>query len=294
MKNLLLLAMICGILSAQQPDPLRKKFEESVNSIVETSNAVVGVAIKNIATGEHLFINENEIFPQASCIKIHILTEVYEQAAEGRFSLSDIKPFPSSVAVGGSGILHAVADGTGSMSIRDYCVLMMVLSDNSATNFLINLVGMDNVNATLKENGAGNTKLQRLMMDYEAAKAGRENISTPNDVMHILEKLYNGELVNKQASADMLSIMEIEKDGWLKEGIDPTVPIANKAGDVEGVRCDVGIVLLKDSPYIICVMTKLLEHDEDGTAIIRDISRETYEYFERKVHSNEYGRRIPQ
>lgn len=269
------------------------KFERTVQTISDTSNAVVGVAIKNLVTGDQLVINGDEVFPQASCIKIHILTEVYKQAREGKFSLTDTKSFPSSVAVGGSGILNFLADGSVSMSLRDYCVLMMVLSDNSATNLLIDLVGMKNVNATLLENGAVHTKLQRVMMDYEAAKAGRENISTPNDGMHILEKLYKGELVNKEASKDMLSIMKIEKDGWLKAGIDPSVPIANKAGDVEGVRCDVGIVFLDSSPYIICVMTKLLQHDDEGSKIISDISQVTFNYFERKAHSNQFGRRIP-
>lgn len=276
-----------------QQDLLKEKFFRNLQSIAENADAIVGVAIKDLNTGEQFFINENEIFPQASTIKIHILTEVYKQAAEGKFKLTDIKPFLSSARVGGSGILALLGERTVSMSIRDYCVLMINLSDNSATNLLIDLVGMENVNKTLIAIGATQTKLQRRMMDYQAAKEGRENISTPKELLTILEKMYNGTLVNSQACNDMLAILKLEKDGALKRGIPADVEIANKGGDIEGVRVDAGIVYLKNKPYIICVMTKMLLQDADGPGIITAISKETYHYFERKAHSNHYGRRIP-
>lgn len=91
----------------------------------------------------------------------------------------------------------------------------------------------------------------------------------------------------------MLEILKLEKDGALKRGIPPHVVIANKGGDIEGVRVDAGIVYLENNPYIICVMTKMLLNDVDGPNIITAISKETYHYFERKANSNQYGRRIP-
>ncbi|MEX0736418.1 MAG: serine hydrolase [Bacteroidota bacterium] len=111
-------------------------------SIVSSSDAVVGVAIKDLTTGEELFINEDEIFPQASSIKIHILAELYRQAEEGKFKLTDIKPLPESVRVGGSGVLGELGKNSVTMSLRDYAVLMVVLSDNTATNLLIEKVGI--------------------------------------------------------------------------------------------------------------------------------------------------------
>ncbi len=278
--------------SFSQTDLLKEKMTTKIKQIIEQSDAVVGVAIKNLRSGEQILFNEDDIFPQASSIKIHILSEVYKQAVEGKFNLTDIKQLPIFARVGGSGILSSLGENSISLSIRDYCVLMIVLSDNSATNLLIDLVGMKNVNESLIKNGATKTKLQRVMMDMQAAKEGRENISTPKDVMTILEKLFTETLVNKQASDDMLSIMKIEKDGALKSGIAPSVVIANKEGDIEGVRTDVGIIYLENNPYIICVMTKMLQREEDGPKIITDISREVFNYFERKANSNQYGRRI--
>jgi beta-lactamase class A len=289
----LLLFIITIQFSFSQPDRLKEKLTSRIKQIVEQTDADVGVAIKDLRSGEQILINEEEIFPQASSIKIHILSEVYKQAAEKKFNITDIKQLPITSRVGGSGILSSLGEKSVSLSIRDYCVLMIVLSDNSATNLLIDLVGMKNVNESLQKNGSTKTKLQRVMMDIQAAKEGRENISSPKDVLAVLEKMYNGTLVNKQACDDMLSIMKLDKDGALKSGIAPTVSIANKGGDVEGVRTDVGIIYLENNPYIICVMTKMLLHADDGSKIIADISREAFNYFERKANSNQYGRRIP-
>jgi len=289
----LLLFIITIQFSFSQSDRLKEKLTAKIKQIVEQADAVVGVAIKDLRSGEQILFNEEEIFPQASTIKIHILSEVYKQAAEKKFNITDIKQLPITARVGGSGILSSLGEKSVSLSIRDYCVLMIVLSDNSATNLLIDLVGMKNVNESLQKNGATKTKLQRVMMDIQAAKEGRENISTPKDVLVILDKMYNGTLVNKQASDDMLSIMKLDKDGALKSGIAPDVSIANKGGDVEGVRTDVGIIYLENNPYSICVMTKMLVHNEDGSKIITDVSHEAFNYFERKANSNQYGRRIP-
>ncbi len=278
--------------SFSQTTLLIDKFSSQLHTIADTSNCIVGVAIKDLVTGEKFLINENEIFPQASAIKIHILAELYRQAAEKKLSLTDVVPLSSAFKVGGSGILNSL-DNNVSMSLRDYAVLMIVLSDNSATNLLIDKVGMDNVNASLEKIGAAHTKLQRVMMDYKAAAEGKENISTPADVMMVLEKMHAGEIVNKAACDDMLSIMRIDKDTPMRQGIPANVQIADKSGDIEGVRCDVGIVYVPNHPFILCVMTKLLQEDSEGEKIITAVSRLAFNYFERIADSNEYGRRVP-
>ncbi|MCX6144649.1 MAG: class A beta-lactamase-related serine hydrolase, partial [Ignavibacteriales bacterium] len=285
--------LIWGSLAHSADDPLKGQFAQKLRSIAETSDAVVGIAIKNLVTGEKIFINENVVFPQASSIKIHILAELFHQAEQGKIRLSDVVPLPSAVRVGGSGVLNELGESSVSMSIRDYAILMIVLSDNTATNFLIKQVGMENVNKLLQSQGAVKTRLQRMMMDVKAAAEGRENIGTPKEVLMILEKLYRGELVNKKSSDDMLLILQKPKKGPIRAGVPADITIANKEGDVEGVRCDVGIVYLPKTPYVICVMTKLLSQESDGPRIITDISRLTYQYIERRANSNQFGRRIP-
>lgn len=292
MRIIVSIFLFLSFLSAQT-DILRQKFTSTITSIAERSDAIVGIAVKDLRNGETFLLHEKEVFPTASSIKIFILAEVYHQAEEGKFSMTDIRPLPSSSRVGGSGVLALLGENSVSMSIRDYCVLMMNLSDNTATNYLIELVGIKNVNEYAAKNGYPSTKLQRIMMDVKAAKEGRENISSPQDLLLMLERLYRGEIVSKQASADMLAIMKLEKEGWLKSGLPAGIPIANKAGDIEGIKCDAGIVYLESAPYSICVMTKMLLNDPEGGPIITEISKTVYQYFERKANSNQYGRRIP-
>lgn len=292
MRSILLFCFIAQLLFPQ-PDLLREKFSDKLKSIINQSDAIIGVAIMDLQSGNRFSVNEKEIFPTASSIKIFILAEVYRQAAAGKFKLTESKSVPAASRVGGSGVLAMLGEKSVSMSIRDYCVLMMNLSDNTATNLLIDLVGMKNVNEFAKSNGCSSTKLQRVMMDIQAAIEGKENISSPADMMTILEKLNRGEIVSQQASEDMLAIMRLDKDGSLRNGIPYAIPLANKGGDIEGIKCDAGIVYLENRPYIICVMTKMLINDSDGSKLITDISRITYQFFEREANSNQYGRRIP-
>jgi len=292
MRSLLVLALFARSLFAQQ-DILREKFENELRTIAGSADAVVGIVVKDLRTGEQFRLNDKELFPTASSIKVFILAEVYRQAAEGKFSLSDIRPLTPAHRVGGSGVLSLLGERSVSMSIRDYCVLMIQQSDNTATNLLIELVGMKNVNAFAAKIGCASTLLQRVMMDVAAAKAGRENISSPVDLALMFERLHNGEIVSAEASKDMLKILGIEKDGALKSGLPVGIQIANKGGEIEGIRCDAGIVALEGSPYAVCVMTKMLLRDQDGGEIITAVSRTVYQYLERKVNSNQYGRRIP-
>ncbi|MFH0991797.1 MAG: serine hydrolase [bacterium] len=125
--------LIWSPLSAQD-ESLKEKFSAQLHAMVQAADAVVGVTVKDLKTGETFGFHQDEVFPQASSIKIHILAEVYRQAEQGNFKLSDKLPLKESVRVEGSGVLNLLGKGTVSMSIRDYVVLMMVLSDNSATN----------------------------------------------------------------------------------------------------------------------------------------------------------------
>src|SRR5699024_5969310 len=163
MKNILLLTgILFAVLSrvqAQQSagDILQKKTEHQLQDIIKKSAAITGLAVVDLSTGEMVFAHNAEItFPQASAIKIPILMEVFKQAQEGNFSLSDRRAIDPDLLVGGTGILKHL-EGDLTKSIKNLSVLMITLSDNSATNILIDLVGMAAVNETLQEVGAGQT-----------------------------------------------------------------------------------------------------------------------------------------
>jgi beta-lactamase class A len=272
---------------------LDQKFQAEIKNIEAKLDGVLGVAIKDLKTGKMFLLNEKEIFPQASSIKIALLFEVFKQVEEGKLKLDEMILLQEGQKVEGSGVLFQLGYPSLSLSVKDLCVLMVILSDNTATNILIDKVGMDNVNKRMDSLGLKNTRLRRKMMDLKAALAGNENISTPLEMMALLEKIRKGTAIKDPQRLELLKILSLaneSKDSPIKEAIPANIPVASKHGELEMVRCDSGIVELKDRPYIICVMTTYLKSEKVGEEVIAQISKLAFEYFGQIQNSSEYGR----
>ncbi len=272
------------------PAVLDAKFQAAVREVEVGLDGVLGLALKDLKTGKTFLINEREVFPQASSIKIAILFEAFKQAEEGRLQLDEFIALEESRKVAGSGVLYYLGRPSLRLSVRDTAVLMVVLSDNTATNLLIDKVGMEAVNKRLGGLGLAKTRLRRKMMDLKAAAEGRENVSTPLEMMTLLEKLWKGDVLKEPYRKDLLEILAIPKDSPLRAGVPEGIAVAEKPGELEAVRCDSGIVQLAGRPYVICVMTTYLKHDADGNPAIAKISRLAYEHFSRLERSSEIGR----
>jgi len=272
------------------PAILDAKFQAAVRDTEAGLDGILGLALKDLKTGKTFLINEREVFPQASSIKIAILLEAFKQAEEGRLQLDEFIALEESRKVAGSGVLYYLGRPSLRLSVRDTAVLMVVLSDNTATNLLIDKVGMEAVNKRLDVLGLAKTRLRRKMMDLKAAAEGRENVSTPLEMMTLLEKLWKGDVLKEPYRKDLLEILTIPKDSPLRAGVPEGIAVAEKPGELEAVRCDSGIVQLTGRPYVICVMTTYLKHDADGNQAITRISRLAYEHFSRLERSSEIGR----
>lgn len=287
--------MICiccttQILFSQQSvrEILRQKAEKELLDIVNSSPSITGFMAIDLLNGEPLGINSDIVFAQASAIKIPILMEVYKQANDKKFALTDHRPLLPANIVGGSGILNAMVDPVD-LSIRNLCVLMIGLSDNSATNTLIELVGMKNINNTMQDLGFSNTRVQRKMIDQPASLRGDENLSTPAEAAKILQLLYEGKFINKSISEEIISILlknPIE-NSKLAYGLPTGVKIAFKPGGMGGVSTEWGIIYLAKRPYVLAVMEN---YKTAGTppAIISTISKTLYQYY-LKVRGTKYG-----
>src|SRR5579884_1532693 len=269
---------------------LWQKLQEQLKSIDQQLDGVMGLAIKDFTSGEEFFIHPDEIMPQASSIKIAVLANLYLQAQQGRLKLTDEYIVRKEDLVDGSDIMLGLTPGITKLTLRDLATMMVAVSDNSATNVLIGRVGMDNVNSMLQAMGLHSTRLRRQMMDLKAASEGRENVSTPREMMTLLEKIYTGKLLNKEMTADFLKLLSTHKESSLLQGLPDDAVAANKPGELEAVRNDSGIVLLKNRPYILCVMTTYLKDEKEGSAAIRKISALTYSYFDRVSRASDYGR----
>jgi beta-lactamase class A len=285
-------AMAAGAAAAQSRFPalLDAKFRAAVGEVEAGLDGVLGLALKDLKTGRTFFINEREVFPQASSIKIAILFEVFKKAEEGRLKLDEFIALEEGRKVEGSGVLFHLGRPSLSLSVRDLAVLMVVLSDNTATNLLIDRAGLEAVNARLGALGLPKTRLRRKMMDLKAAAEGRENVSTPLEMMTLLEKIWKGGALAEPYRKDLLAILAIPKDSPLRAGVPEGVEVAEKPGELEAVRCDSGIVMLPGRPYVLCVMTTYLKNDADGNPAIARISRLAYEHFSRLERSSEIGR----
>jgi beta-lactamase class A len=192
--------------------------------------------------------------------------------------------------VADSNIMGCLTPGITRLTLRDLATMMVAVSDNSATNVLIDRVGMENVNAMLDSLGLSHSRLRRKMMDLDAAKHGRENISTPSEMMTLLAALYRGKVLNKEMEGDFFTMLSTGKDSWIPRDLPADLKIADKPGELEAVRNDSGIVFVEGRPYVICVMTAFLRNERDGEEAISKVSLATWRMFDRLSRATEYGR----
>lgn len=276
--------------AAEKRQALWQKLQEELRGVDAQLDGVMGLAVKDLTSGETFFIHGDEIMPQASSIKIAVLANLYLQAQQGKLKLTDEYVVRKEDLVEGSDIMLGLTPGVTRLTLRDLATMMVAVSDNSATNVLIGRVGMDNVNAMLESLGLHATRLRRQMMDLKAAGEGRENVSTPREMMTLLETIYRGKLLNREMTADFMKMLSTHKESALLQGLPDDAAAANKPGELEAVRNDSGIVLVKNRPYILCVMTTYLKDEKDGSAAIRSIAALTYSYFDRLGRASDYGR----
>ncbi len=300
MRTLIGTILLCAAAAAQSSSApastfvkhqiLWQKLGASIGEIDQHLDGVMGVAMEDLTTGDHYFLHEDDVFAQASSIKITVLANLYLQVQQGKLKLTDPYTVQSSDLVLDSDIMGGLTPGVTRLTLRDLATMMVAVSDNSATNVLIDRVGMPNVNTMLDSLGLTHTRLRRKMMDLQAAKEGRENISTPHEMMTLLDAIYRGKVLNKESTADFFTMLSTNKDSWIPRDLPADLKIANKPGALEAVRNDSGIVFVEGRPYVICVMTSFLRNEREGEEAISKVSLAAWRMFDRLSRASEYGR----
>lgn len=277
---------------AAKQQVLWQKLEASITDVDRSLDGVMGVAIEDLNSGQKYLLRGDDVFPQASSIKIAVLAELYRQAQQGKLKPTDVYTVKASDLVADSPIMNGLTPGVTQVTLRDLATMVVAVSDNSAANILIDRVGIESVNSLLDSLGLAHTRLRRKMMDLKAASEGRENISTPSEMMTLLEDVYRGKVLNKPLSEDFFRLLSTKKNSWIPRELPEDLKVADKEGELEGVRNDSGIVFLENSPYILCVMTTYLRRERDGEEAISKISVDAYRMFDRLARASEYGRVI--
>lgn len=268
-----------------------EKLSDAILAEQAKSKGVFAVAFKDLSTGETLFINEKMNFHAASTMKTPVLIEVYKQADAGKFSLQDsilIKNEFKSIVDGSAYSLSPADDSEQNLyqqlgkkrTLADLVYDMIIVSSNLATNIVIELVDAKNVTQTMRSLGANEIQVLRGVEDQKAFDQGLSNTTTAFDLMVIFEAMANGEVVSKNASEEMISILLDQRfNEIIPAHLPKEVKVAHKTGSITGVHHDSGIVMLPDGrKYVLVLLSKELENFDAGTASMATVSQFIYSY----------------
>ena len=201
----------------------------------------------------------NEVFPSASVIKVPLVMTLYADAARGLADLDE--RVEVGTRVDGSGVLRHMRDAAP-MSLRDYAMLAVIVSDNTATNRLIDRIGTERVNERMREWGCPLSRLDRRMYDFEAARAGRENVMTPRETASLLLRLVRGECEDRATSDAVLAILaQCQDRTMLRRYLPYTAIVANKTGTLDESRNDAAIIR-GERAVVVAAFTKELRDTE--------------------------------
>ena len=201
------------------------------------------------------FIYNSKPMRSASMIKVFILACVMDKANHGELSLDETITLRSSDKVGGAGILAGYTSGTN-LTLREVLELMITHSDNTATNIVIDRVGMSAINDYIQREGYSDTILRRKMMDYDAIAAGRENFSSVRDLGTFFNRLYNYECVGETYDKIMLEFLVKQTDTDCLPAALPDKQIAHKTGALDGLYDDGGIIYSDAGDAVLVIMTE--------------------------------------
>ncbi|HEX4841307.1 MAG TPA: serine hydrolase [bacterium] len=238
---------------------------QGIQRLAAQFSGALGLWSHSLISGETIAWNAEDVFPSASTIKLPILYEVYRQAGDKRFHLMDTRTVEATDVVPGSGILKDLTPGV-TLSIRDLATLMIVVSDNTSANLLIDLIGIEAVNRAMKALGLHATVLGHKF--FRAPEGAVPNSSTPVDLGRLLVQISRHKVLTPAACEEMLRVLRqqhytdhitrkiVDYDGFLEAGVEPVVTVASKSGAIRGTRNDVALVERRNSRYVIAMMTQ--------------------------------------
>jgi len=248
-----------------------------IEAKVRSLQGKVGFYYKNLADGECFGINENEIYTSASIIKVPLFMTVMKLAEEGKLRLTDKHIVTADEKVEGCGALLSFT-GDVEIDIESLCKLMITISDNTATNKLIRIVGLEEIDRQFKEMGLEKTRLERCFFDMEADEKGFKNVVSTAEIGMLFEKIARRSFVNERVSEEIEKVLLLQQIRHKVPGyIDKESPfIANKTGESDDITHD-GAIIYAQKPFVLVITseeTDVVETEQFIRQIALDLYKE--------------------
>ncbi len=275
-------------------DKLKRCYKEQIIPLIEDFSGEVSFSIKNINSNEIINHREGEIFPTASTIKMFILGAILDEVEKGKYNLNDLIEMKGEQQAGGTGVLKEFTAGT-KYTIQDVGMAMTILSDNTATNMCIDLLGgVSKVNEYIEKFDLKHTRLFNRI-DFEAIGTDVNNlaVATTEEFTQYLDLVLKDKVFSNDIKEVFLKIMSRQQDltqfaryipynPYAEElNMEQSVGLANKTGTFTAVRCDVGVLKVDNEEVVFSIFTKDCKDDgfnidNEGAVFIGNIGKEIY------------------
>lgn len=273
------------------PSRADESLEARLRPLIDAHKGEVAIAVKHLKTGESFAHRADEPMPSASLIKLPVMVEVYQQVQDGKLKLTDPITLKNSDKVPGSGILTAHFSEGATFPLVDTVRLMIAFSDNTATNLIIDKIGIPATAIRMESLGFPNTKLHSKSFKREttvfperSAKFGLGS-TTAGEMVRLLEMLYAEKLVSPAASQAMLEhLKKCDDKDKFPRFLPPGTVVAHKTGSINEARTDAGIIYSPSGPIALCVLTAKNEDkswvaDNAGNRLCATVAREVFSHF---------------
>ncbi|HZT81615.1 MAG TPA: serine hydrolase [Gemmataceae bacterium] len=269
--------------------------EACLAPLAKSHKGKVAIAVKHLGTGESYYLHADEPMPTASLIKLAVMMEVYQQADEGKVRLTDKVTLRQEDKVPGSGILTEHFSDGACFSLRDAVRLMIVYSDNTATNLVLDRIGIASTNRRMQAWGYPNTRIHAKVFrgsttSVDPARTRKFGLgsTTAREMVGLLEDLETGKHFRPALKQVILGHLKKcdDKDKFTRL-LPPGTVVAHKTGQVSDARTDAGILYLPGGPVALCVLTcdnadRAWRPDNAGNVFCAKVAREVYEYFQKR------------
>jgi beta-lactamase class A len=284
---------LLAALACPAADPTYLGLADRLETLAALHHGKVAIALKHLGTGETYFRDADDVMPTASLIKLAVMAEVYAQAEAGKVKLDDMVTLKKDDQVPGSGILADHFSPGASFSLRDAVRLMIVYSDNTATNLVLDKVGIKSVNDRMAGLGLKETRINAKVfkgsttsVDPARTKKYGLGSTTAREMLTLVELLHKGELVSADASKAMLDhLKKCDDKDKFPRFLPKGVTTAHKTGSVSDARTDAGVIFFKEGPVALVVLTSQNEDkswtpDNAGNRLCADIARGVVEHYQ--------------